>query len=184
MLIIPLNYIYVVQSTVTFKCVSFVVLKFSFCLTLSHTSQWIIILKVVLNTLIQMVYEAYARWPGRSSEGIRGCQSETRPGNPLGNLQNDTGGQFIFITNNSYFHRKESSLQIVSDFFIGQFYLEPPVKLGEELDKKKIDREKFFTLRHGQVHTIGQPIPSWQRWRHAADVNIVFIGDRALPLRI
>lgn len=41
-----------------------------------------------------------------------------------------------------------------------EFYLEPPVKLGEELDKKKIDREKFFTLRHGQVHTIGQPIPS------------------------
>lgn len=41
-----------------------------------------------------------------------------------------------------------------------EFYLEPPVKLGEELDKMKIDREKFFTLRHGQVHTIGQPIPS------------------------
>ncbi|XP_062576107.1 N-acyl-phosphatidylethanolamine-hydrolyzing phospholipase D-like [Saccostrea cucullata] len=40
-----------------------------------------------------------------------------------------------------------------------EFYLEPRTKLGEELDKKSISRDKFFTLRHGLVHTVGKDIP-------------------------
>lgn len=145
MLIIPLNYtcIYVVQSTVTFKCVSFVVLKFSFCLTLSHTSQWIIILKVVLNTLIQMVYEAYARWPGRSSEGIRGCQSEARPGNPLGNLQNDTGGQFIFITIIHIPIEKGVVCNLYLIFLLVSFTWSPQSSLEKSWIKRKSTERNF-----------------------------------------
>ncbi|XP_062587887.1 N-acyl-phosphatidylethanolamine-hydrolyzing phospholipase D-like [Saccostrea cucullata] len=40
-----------------------------------------------------------------------------------------------------------------------EFYLEPRTRLEEELDKKSISREKFFTLRHGLVHIVGRDKP-------------------------
>lgn len=66
--------------------------------------------------------------------------------------------------NYSYINKLYLNFSFISFIWIPQ----------QDLEKNWLhntDKEKFFTLRCGQVYLVGQRLPSWQRWRHI-DVNI------------
>ena len=56
--------------------------------------------------------------------------------------------------NNVVLVSKGLSFWIVGFFLIFQFYLEPPEKLTEALEKRDLTDEHFFTLKHGESKLI------------------------------